>query len=266
MIATVPFAEPTTATIDFGPPSGSVSFASTSTAVAPESSETVAASATAVGGVLGGGVVVVVPVAVVPVVPVVVPVPVVPVPVVPVPVVPVPVVPVVLVGGGGAGTRSLIRNTRLIVFGGSRRSTSRIRLARTVILQSVPTAKVRRGVKVKTDAGDRLSENPSPRPGGHANLNEPRAARTRSLNRTVTAPREEIATETTRGRASWDTAAGTSSEIHDVPPATDTPTPNPSGAATATAAAFHHPARKTGPLLGDDPTRLDLSQPNATTL
>ena len=50
MITTVPFAGSVTEPIVFGPPSGSVSFASTSTAVAVASSSTVAASFTAVGG------------------------------------------------------------------------------------------------------------------------------------------------------------------------------------------------------------------------
>ena len=49
MITTVPFAGWITDAIDFGPPSGSVSLASTSIAVAAESSTTVALSLTAVG-------------------------------------------------------------------------------------------------------------------------------------------------------------------------------------------------------------------------
>ena len=50
MITTVPFAGSDAEPIVFGPPSGSVSFASTSIALAPESSRTVALSLTAVGG------------------------------------------------------------------------------------------------------------------------------------------------------------------------------------------------------------------------
>ena len=50
VITTVPLAGWVTEAIVFGPPSGSVSLASTSIAVAPESSATVAVSSTAVGG------------------------------------------------------------------------------------------------------------------------------------------------------------------------------------------------------------------------
>ena len=50
MITTVPFAGCVTDATDLGPPSVSVSLTSTSTAVAPESSATVALSSTAVGG------------------------------------------------------------------------------------------------------------------------------------------------------------------------------------------------------------------------
>ena len=48
-MTTVPLAGWVTTVIDFGPPSMSLSFARTVTAVAPESSSTVAASLTAVG-------------------------------------------------------------------------------------------------------------------------------------------------------------------------------------------------------------------------
>ena len=48
--ATVPWAGWVTEAIVFGPPSGSVSLASTSIAVAPESSATVLVSLTAIGG------------------------------------------------------------------------------------------------------------------------------------------------------------------------------------------------------------------------
>ena len=50
MITTVPFAGSEAEPIVFVPPSESVSFASTSIALAPESSPTVALSLTAVGG------------------------------------------------------------------------------------------------------------------------------------------------------------------------------------------------------------------------
>ena len=49
VITTVPFAGWVTESTDIGPPSMSVSFASTSIAVAPESSATVALSSTATG-------------------------------------------------------------------------------------------------------------------------------------------------------------------------------------------------------------------------
>jgi hypothetical protein len=134
VIATVPPDPSVFAVIDFGPPSGSVSFANTSIAVAAASSVRVAASSTAVGGVSAGagGVVVggtvvepvvdVVPVEVEPLVDV-------PVVVVAVPVVDVPVVVVVVVGGATNGTRTSALKRLRIVSGGSARSTSWIRPA-----------------------------------------------------------------------------------------------------------------------------------------
>ncbi len=50
MITTAPFAGWVTDATDFGPPSVSVSFASTAIALAPASSPTIALSSTAVGG------------------------------------------------------------------------------------------------------------------------------------------------------------------------------------------------------------------------
>jgi hypothetical protein len=250
VIATVPFAEFVFATIAFGPPSGSVSFASTSIAVAPESSETVAASSTAVGGVsVGAGVVVelvvvvglvVVAVVVVDVVELVVVVVVVVVDVV-----------VVLVGGGGVGTRTLARKFLLIVSGGSTRSTSWIRFARTRIEHTVPGARCRLGVSLNLDAGEELSENLFPCLLGHSSPNERFVARTRSLKRTDNTPAADIDTDTTRGAASAEDDSGTSPVSHEPPPAADTAAVRPSGAASATATTFHHQTRKRALLDGD---------------
>ena len=161
------------------------------------------------------------------------------------------VVVVVVVGGPGAGTRTFARKRLLIVSGGSTRSTSWIRFANTVMRQIVPASRVRLGVSVNADAGDELNENPSARPLGHANANERRVARTRSLKRTVSTPPAAIDTELTRGARSADADEGTRCVNHDVPPATETPKARPSGAASANATTFDQQNRKR-PLPTDD--------------
>ena len=120
VIATAPWAAFVVAMTDLGPPSGSLSFASTSIPVAPESSATVAASSTAVGATSTGVVVVVGTVVVAVEVEVVV------VVVLVVGVVGGAVVVVVVVVGGGfdRGTRTLRTKFCRIVSGGSFRSTS----------------------------------------------------------------------------------------------------------------------------------------------
>ena len=247
MIATVPCAEFVFATIDFGPPSESVSFASTSIAVAAESSETVAASSTAVGGVSvggGGAVVVVVEVAVV-VELVVAAVVVVDVAVlVLVVAVVVDVVVVLVVDGEGAGTRTLARKFFLIVSGGSTRSTSWIRFARTRIEHTVPGARLRLAVSLNLEAGEELSENLFPCLLGHSSPNERFVARTRSLKRTDSTPAADIDTDATRGAVSAEDESGTSRVSQELPPAADTPAARPSGTASATATIFHQQRRK----------------------
>ena len=156
MIVTVPLAEFVFEMSDFGPPSGFVSFASTSIAVAPESSPTVAASSTAVGGTSVGTVVVVeVDVDVDVEVDVDVDVDVLVLVVELVVLVPVLVLVVVLVVGGfDGGTRTFRTKFFFIRSGGSLRSTSWIRFARTVNRHSVPTGISARGVSVNFDAGE----------------------------------------------------------------------------------------------------------------
>jgi hypothetical protein len=190
--------------------------------------------AVVVGVVVVGVAVVVVVVAVVVVVVVVV------AAVVVVVIVPVAVVPVV-VGGGTVvvgverGTRSVALKSLFMVSGGSTRSTSRIRVARTVMLQRVPGAGLRFVVNVYPDAGEELSENVCRRLTGHARLNDPAVARTDSLKRMESTARADIDTETTLGGASADVDTGTSRVSQDAPPARDAPKPSPSGADSETA-------------------------------
>ena len=84
------------------------------------------------------------------------------------------------------------------------------------------------------DAGERLDENLSARPLGHASLNDRCVARTRSLKRTVSTPPDAIDTELTRGARSAE-AEGTKAFNHEAPVAADTPATSKSGAPTATA-------------------------------
>jgi hypothetical protein len=163
-------------------------------------------------------------------------------------VVPVVVVGVVVVGGVTRGTRSVARKFLLILSGGSTRSTSWIRLARTVMRHTVPAASVRFGVSVNREAGDELNENRNGRPLGHANTNERRVARTRSLNRTDNTPADDNDTELTRGARSAEADNGTRPANHEPPPATDTPAASPSGAASSTTTTLHQRLCKRRPL------------------
>jgi hypothetical protein len=101
---------------------------------------------------------------------------------------------------------------------------------------------------VNREAGDELNENRNGRPLGHANTNDRRVARTRSLKRTDNTPADDNDTELTRGARSAEAENGTSPASHEPPPATDTPTASPSGAASATATSFHQRTRKERPL------------------
>jgi hypothetical protein len=154
------------------------------------------------------------------------------------------VVVVLVVDGEGVGTCTLARNLLLIVSGGSTRSTSWIRFARTRIEHTVPGARLRLGVSLNVDAGDELSENLFPRPLGHSSPNDRFVARTRSLKRTDSTPAADIETDTTRGAASAEDESGTSPVSHEVPPAADTPAVRPNGTASATATTFHQQRRK----------------------
>lgn len=168
-------------------------------------------------------------------------------------VVDVEVVPVVVLGVG-TGTRTVARKRLFIVSGGSAQSTSWMRLAYTVIRQTVPGASVRLGVSVNLDAGERLDENLSACPLGHANLNDRRVARTRSLKRTVSTPPDAIDTERTRGARSAE-AEGMKAFNHEAPVAAVTPAASKSGAASATATTVPQLLRTENPF-GNDGTSL----------
>jgi hypothetical protein len=119
-----------------------------------------------------------------------------------------------------------------------------------VILQTVPGARVRRGVSVNLDAGERLDENLSARPAGQANLNDRRVARTRSLKRTVSTPPDAIDTDLTRGARSAE-AEGMKAFNHEAPVAADTPAASKSGAASATTTTVPQLLRTENPFGND---------------
>jgi hypothetical protein len=88
---------------------------------------------------------------------------------------------------------------------------------------------------VNVAAGEELNEKVSARPLGHANLNDLRVARTRSLKRTASTPDAEIDAELTRGALSAEADHGTRSVSHEVPADADTPPASSNGDASATA-------------------------------
>jgi hypothetical protein len=130
-----------------------------------------------------------------------------------------------------------------------------------VILQTVPGARVRLGVSVNLDAGEPLDENLSARPRGHANLNDRRVARTRSLKRTVSTPPEAIDTERTRGARSTE-AEGMKAFNHEAPIAAVTPAASKSGAASATTTTVPQLLRTENPF-GNDGTSLNTDPDDA---